>query len=55
MTTLLSKLKEPSTFRGIAILAGLVGFSIDPAHLNAISAAVVAAIGLIEIFRKEKK
>jgi PII-like signaling protein len=53
MTTLLKKLKEPSTFRGITILAGLVGFAIDPAHLEAIAAAVAATIGLIEVFRKE--
>ena len=55
MNTLLQRLKEPSTFRGLAILAGLCGYAIDPAQLNAISSAVVAAIGMIEVFRREPK
>ena len=55
MNTLLQRLKEPSTFRGLAILAGLCGYAIDPAQLQAISSAVVAAIGLIEVFRNEPK
>jgi len=55
MNTLLQRLKEPSTFRGLAILAGLCGYAIDPAQINAISSAVVAVIGLIEVFRREPK
>ena len=55
MNTLLQRLKEPSTFRGLAILAGLCGYAIDPAQLNAISSAVVAVLGLIEVFRREPK
>jgi len=55
MNNILSRLKEPSTFRGLAILAGLVGVTIDPAQVNAIAAAVAAIIGLIEVFRKESK
>lgn len=54
MNSLLSRLKEPSTFRGLAILAGLCGYALDPAQVNAISAAVAALIALIEVFRKEK-
>lgn len=55
MNTLLQRLKEPSTFRGLAILAGLCGYAIDPAQLNAISGAVIAVLGLIEVFRDERK
>ena len=55
MNNILSRLKEPSTFRGLAILAGLVGVTIDPAQVNAIAAAVAGIIGLIEVFRKESK
>lgn len=55
MSTLLTRLKEPSTYRGLAVLAGLVGVSLSPAHWDAIAAAVAAVIGLIEVFRAEKK
>ena len=55
MNTILARLKEPSTFRGLAILAGLFGYAIDPAQVNAIAAAVAAVIALIEVFRKETK
>jgi hypothetical protein len=54
MNNLISRLKEPSTFRGLAILAGLGGIAIDPAQVNAIAALTAAVIGLIEVFRKEK-
>jgi len=54
MNKILSHLKQPSTFRGLAILAGLGGIAIDPAQVNAIAAAVAAVIALIEVFRKEK-
>jgi hypothetical protein len=54
MNNILARLKEPSTFRGLAILAGLGGIAIDPAQVNAIATAVAAVIALIEVFRKEK-
>lgn len=54
MKAIFSKLKEPSTIRGVAILLGLVGINLDPDQVNAIAAGVVAALGLIEVFRKEK-
>jgi hypothetical protein len=49
-----AKLKEPSTIRGLAIIGGVAGLSMEPAKWDAIGAAVAAVIGLIEIFRKEK-
>ena len=54
MKALLSKLKEPSTIRGVAILLGLAGINLDPEAVNAITAGVIAVIALIEVFRKEK-
>jgi len=54
MKTLLSKLKEPSTIRGVAIIASVAGLSLDPSKWDAIGAALASIIGLIEIFRKEK-
>jgi hypothetical protein len=49
-----ARLKEPSTYRGLAILGGIVGVSIDPSQWNAIAAAAAGVIGLVEVFRREK-
>jgi hypothetical protein len=54
MKALFSKLKEPSTIRGVAIIASVAGLSLDPSKWDAIGAALASIIGLIEIFRKEK-
>jgi hypothetical protein len=53
MNAIINRLKEPSTYRGLSILMGLIGVYLSPEQTNAISAAVAAAIGLIEVFRKE--
>jgi len=55
MDIILNRLKEPSTYRGLAIVAGLAGIHFAPGLETAICSAVAAAIGLIEIFRAEKK
>jgi hypothetical protein len=54
MNKILSHLKQPSTFRGIAVLGGLAGLSLSPQHWEAIGAAAAALVALIEIFRNEK-
>ena len=54
MKILLKKLKEPSTYRGLAIIGGAVGVSLDPAAWETIGMFVASIIGLIEVFRKEK-
>ena len=48
------RLKEPSTWKGLAILAGLLGWSVSPELAEAIGATVVGVIGIIEVVRKEK-
>ena len=55
MNKILSHLKQPSTFRGLAVLGGLAGLSLSPQHREAIGSAVAAVIALVEIFRNEKK
>jgi len=55
MNKFLSHLKQPSTFRGLAVLGGLAGLSLSPAHWEAIGSAVAAIIAAIEIFRDERK
>lgn len=51
---ILDRLKEPSTYRGLAILGGIVGISLDPEQWTAIAAAVASIIALVEVFRREK-
>lgn len=54
MNTILAQLKQPSTYRGLAILAGLIGWKLNPSQADAIGAAVIGILGAIEVFRNEK-
>jgi hypothetical protein len=55
MKFVIDRLKEPSTFRGLAVILGLVGVNLTPDQSNTIAAAVAGVIAAIEIFRVEKK
>jgi hypothetical protein len=55
MKTILDRLKEPSTYRGLVVLAGTAGVALSPDLAAAIGVAVAAVIGLIEVIRSEKK
>lgn len=46
-------LKQPSTWRGFFILAGILGFKLEPELQDAITTAVLAALALIEVIRNE--
>lgn len=50
---LLSKMKEPSTWRGLAIVLGAFGITIAPALVDSITLAVTGVIGAIEIVRAD--
>jgi len=52
--TALGKLKEKSTWAGIAALSAAAGWSLDPEQWSAIAAAAIALVGLWEVFRREK-
>ena len=54
LQTLLGKLKERSTWAGLATLTAAVGWKLDPEQWSAIAAAAIAAISLYEVFRREK-
>jgi hypothetical protein len=54
LNLVLGKLKEKSTWAGLGTIVALVGLKIDPAQFAAISTAVIALIGVYEVFRKEK-
>ena len=55
MNNLLARLKEPSTWAGLATLAALAGVVIPSDQWQAISSAVIALIALYEVFRPESK
>lgn len=53
MEYVFARLKEPSTWRGLALFAGGWGVQIAPDLIPAIGTAVAAFIGLVEVIRKE--
>jgi hypothetical protein len=55
MNFMLGKLKEKSTWAGLAAITAALGWSIDPDQFAAVSALVVALVGLWEVFRREAK
>ena len=54
LSTALGKFKEKSTWAGLAALAAAAGWKLDPDQWSAIAATVIAAVGLYEVFRREK-
>lgn len=48
------RLNESSTYTGLSILAGVVGYTIAPGALEVIGAGVAGLIGLIETLKEEK-
>ena len=48
----LARVKEPSTWRGIALLLGVLGVRYNPDAIIQIGVAVCAAVSAIEIGRK---
>lgn len=55
MTNILTRLRQPSTLRGVAALLGLLGFTINDAIIDAVSAAIIAGIALYDVIRNEVK
>jgi hypothetical protein len=54
LNTVIDRLKEKSTWAGIATLAAAAGWRLEPEAWSAIAAVVISAVGLWEVFRKEK-
>lgn len=52
---ILDRLKEQSTWRGIILIATAVGAKLEPDQAEAIIASGIAIVGLINVFRREKK
>lgn len=53
MDYVFQRAREPSTWRGLAMLLGAFGVGVNPEAINQIGVAVGAAIAAVEIFRKE--
>ena len=46
----IAKLKEPSTIKGLVVLAALMGINIEPELQNQIMVSAAAVYGLIQVF-----
>lgn len=55
MEILKSYIKQPSTWRGIAILFAMAGITIEPALMEQVGIGVAAAIGIGEVLMNERK
>jgi ABC-type uncharacterized transport system involved in gliding motility auxiliary subunit len=55
MEYIIARLKEPSTYAGLAALLAAFGVSIDPGMLQAVVAVATAIAGLASIFVAEKQ
>lgn len=47
--------KEPSTYKGLAAIFGVVGYQLEPEAFEIIIAVVLAVIGAIDFFQNEGK
>ena len=50
---ILDRLSEASTWKGLSILAGLLGVVVAPVQLQEIGGAIITIVGAIETLRKE--
>jgi hypothetical protein len=48
------RLREPSTWRGIAVLLTLAGLQIAPESVDAIGQGFIALMGILAMFTPEK-
>lgn len=48
-----NRIKEPSTWRGLTIVAGLVGWTISPEQATAIGTVAASVLATIELFKKD--
>ena len=55
MNAVLAKLQEPSTVRGLLAIAAALGVTIQPEYHDHIVAAFLALVGIINVWRKERK
>ena len=54
MKTILSYLKQPSTWSGLVILGGMLGVKLNPDQWQAITTIGVTLVGLILTFQNDE-
>lgn len=54
LNTLLERLSENSTWRGLILVSTAIGLKLEPEHQEAIVAAGLGLVGLINVLRKGK-
>ena len=54
-TQFLEKLKEPSTIKGLVMVAALIGVNVDPELQNKILGGAAALYALMQIFLVKEK
>lgn len=52
---LIDRLREPSTWRGLIIIAGLAGYTTTPDQVDAIMSVVAGLVALVDVFTDEKR
>ena len=55
LNVILNHLKQKSTWAGLGTILALVGLHLDPDQLTSIGTAVIALIGVYEVFRHERR
>jgi hypothetical protein len=53
MNTIIIQLKQPSTWRGILMLATAAGFTLSPEMQNVIMSLGIGAVGLVGVLTKD--
>lgn len=53
MNWIISRLKEPSTYAGLATIGALAGLHLTPEQYQAVFAAIIAAVNAWQILRAE--
>lgn len=48
------RMSEFSTWEGLTVLAGLLGYAVTAAEVNTLGAAAMALYSVIKMFKKEK-
>lgn len=47
------RLKEASTYQGLTVVAGALGYALEPQAVEAIGVAVAAVLGAILVIKRE--
>lgn len=55
MNFIINYLSQPSTWRGLIGIATFFGVALNPDQANAIIACALGVMGVINVFRNEKK